>query len=464
MKKNNIKLNIRFFACLIFFTVVIVIPVNADFKTWTGSVSTDWGTADNWNTSGVPTSVSQVIIPSNPTGGRFPTISSGNFSIVEITIRAGAILNQSNGTLTITNDIYINSGSPGGTYNQTGGLLQIADDWVNEGTFNSTGGTVEFTGPAYGVHYTTFASGTNQFYNIIVDSGFDPDFDLVEGSEIKIGGNFTNYNSSLDNSSNATFIFNGTGDQTIYSASSPVPTMCTFGNLDNEKTSGTITLLSDISVKGSFTPGTTQTYLNGNDFWVNDQIYDGPLPVELVFFNASVRNNSVILSWKTATEIQNYGFEIERSLDSKNWTKLGFINGHGNSNSPKEYSFEDNSYSKSGSYYYRLKQLDVDGGFSFSNTISVVIDQVPNNFELYQNYPNPFNPTTIIKYTITEESFVTVKVYNIVGSEIMTLVNEKLGAGSYECSFNASSLSSGAYIYKIQAGNFSATKKMILSK
>jgi hypothetical protein len=202
---------------------------------------------------------------------------------------------------------------------------------------------------------------------------------------------------------------------------------------------------------------------NVHNIYLAGTLYNGPTPVELVSFNAKVRNNVVFLDWRTATEVNNYGFEVERSFDSKNWAKVGFVNGHGNSNSPKEYFFEDSKLSNN-SYQYRLRQVDNDGSFAFSNIVSVSLNQVPDNFALYQNYPNPFNPTTSIKYTIAEESFVSIKVYSIIGSEIATLVNEKLSAGSYEINFDASSLSSGAYIYKIQAGNFSETKKMILNK
>jgi hypothetical protein len=445
---------------------IVSAELNAATKTWTGSQSTDWGNDRNWNTRGVPGSADLAIIPANPTGGRFPLISSGSYTVEYLTIQAGAVVNQSNGTLRIINDFTLNSGSPGGTYNQTGGLLQIADDWRNSGVFNSTGGTVQFTGPAIGTRYSTFAPpGTNQFYNIIVDPGIEPDFDLVPGSVIKVSGNFTNNNADLDNSCNATFIFNGIGAQTIYSASTPVPNDHTFGHYINEKTVGSTTLLSDISIACTFTPGATHTELNGNVLWVGDQIYTGPLPVELASFSASIKNNRVFLSWKTISESQNYGFDIERASASadQSWEKIGFVNGHGNSNSPKDYSFEDHN-SKLSSYYYRLKQIDNDGSFAYSNIVKVNIDQLPNNFALNQNYPNPFNPSTKISWQSPVSGRQTLKVYDILGNEVAVLVDEFREAGNYEIDFNASLLTSGVYVYKITAGEFSDTKKMLLTK
>ena len=188
-----------------------------------------------------------------------------------------------------------------------------------------------------------------------------------------------------------------------------------------------------------------------------------PVPVELVSFNAKVVNKVVLLDWRTATEVNNYGFEVERSSGSDSWDKIGFVNGHGNSNSPKKYYFEDSKLSNT-SYKYRLKQVDNDGSFAYSNIVSVLIGQTPNSFALSQNYPNPFNPSTKISWQSPVSGWQTLKVYNILGNEVATLVNEFREAGSYEIDFNASQLTSGVYIYKISAGNFSDTKKMILSK
>ncbi len=192
-----------------------------------------------------------------------------------------------------------------------------------------------------------------------------------------------------------------------------------------------------------------------------------PLPIELTTFTALFKDAEVKLCWETATEINNYGFEIERQnseyeIRAPKRQKIGFIQGYGNSNSPKYYSFIDNSI-ESGKYFYRLKQIHTDGLFKYSYVVEVNVD-VANKFELSQNYPNPFNPSTTIEYSTLNESFVIIKVYDVLGKEITTLVNERNSTGNYTVNFNASNLSSGVYFYRMQAGSFVSAKKFILLK
>jgi hypothetical protein len=192
-----------------------------------------------------------------------------------------------------------------------------------------------------------------------------------------------------------------------------------------------------------------------------------PLPVELNSFTATVSDLGVKLNWETATEVDNYGFEIERASSPTTprqgeWETIGFVQGHGNSNSPKSYSFVDDE-AISGTVIYRLKQIDTDGKFEYSPEVEVVIGS-PKKFKLEQNFPNPFNPTTIISYSIPEGSFVQMRVYNILGEQVAQLVNERKEAGKYNVQFDASNLQSGIYIYQITAGNFSQVRKMMLVK
>ncbi len=188
----------------------------------------------------------------------------------------------------------------------------------------------------------------------------------------------------------------------------------------------------------------------------------GPLPVELTSFSAAVNGDVVVLSWTTATEVNNYGFDVEKMLNGTDaWETIGFVEGHGNSNSPKDYSFVDTSTPLSASY--RLKQLDTDGAFNYSSIVEVK-NILSKEYILEQNYPNPFNPTTVISYSIPKSSHVTVKVFDVLGNLISTLVNENQEANSYKVNFDASKLSNGIYFYKIQANDFSAVKKMLLLK
>jgi len=191
-----------------------------------------------------------------------------------------------------------------------------------------------------------------------------------------------------------------------------------------------------------------------------------PLPVELSAFAAVQIGYSVLLKWRTETEVNNFGFDVERASyfngAIQQWDKIVFVEGNGNSNSPKNYSFTDNP--KIGSkYYYRLKQIDSDGQTEYSEMISIEI-KMPNQYALYQNYPNPFNPTTSITYNLPTDGIVTLKAYDMLGSEVLTLINDYQKAGVYTIPFNGKDLSSGIYICKIAADNFIFSIKMILMK
>ena len=193
-------------------------------------------------------------------------------------------------------------------------------------------------------------------------------------------------------------------------------------------------------------------------------IVDAPVPVEMKTFSGTVDGNAVSLKWATATEVNNYGFDIERSLSASgtNWEKIGFVNGNGNSNSPKEYSYMDKNL-KSGSYSYRLKQIDNDGTYDYSNIVELKIG-LPINLELKQNYPNPFNPSTTISFTLSNPGNVSLKIYNSLGEEIAELVNGFTEAGVYSFNFNAETLASGTYIYQLKTNETSLTKKMLFLK
>jgi len=215
-------------------------------------------------------------------------------------------------------------------------------------------------------------------------------------------------------------------------------------------------------VEGACTFIRTYVIPNGGYLILNKT--NSPLPVEIASFTASVINKGVRLNWKTSTEINNILFDIERMMDNESWQKLGSLPGAGNSNSPKAYSFIDNSYLSNGKYSYRLKQIDNDGNYKYSAIVEVEINMVPGYYSLQQNYPNPFNPSTRIHYAISSTELVTIKVYNVLGSEIETLVNEEKSPGTYELTWNAANLPGGVYFYRIKAGSFIETKKMLLLK
>jgi photosystem II stability/assembly factor-like uncharacterized protein len=204
----------------------------------------------------------------------------------------------------------------------------------------------------------------------------------------------------------------------------------------------------------------------------------GVIAIELTSFTASVLQNekAVKLNWATATETNDSGFEIQRNGDSplpggerKGWVNIGFVPGFGTTTEPKTYSFIDEDIT-TGIYKYRLKQIDFDGSFTYSNEIEVEVDFTPKEFVLYQNYPNPFNPSTTISWQSPVSSWQTLKVFDVIGNEVVTLVDEYRPAGKYEIEFSAkggpeSSIkypASGIYFYQLKVGNFVDIKKMIL--
>lgn len=185
-----------------------------------------------------------------------------------------------------------------------------------------------------------------------------------------------------------------------------------------------------------------------------------PLPVELTSFSGRIDGNSVVLNWQTATETMNYGFEIERREGSGSWANIGFVRGAGYSNSVKNYTFTDRNPDKT-TLDYRIKQIDTDGRFSYSNTVKVDFN-IPSSFVLKQNYPNPFNPSTTISFSVPFKTTVRLEVFDITGKLMITLLNEQKEAGNYSINYNAGYLASGTYFYRLTAGNNSITKKMLL--
>ncbi len=195
------------------------------------------------------------------------------------------------------------------------------------------------------------------------------------------------------------------------------------------------------------------------------------IPVELSSFTANVIEEKVQLAWQTSSESNNQGFEIQRSLTPtpslregalENWTTIGFVDGKGTTTETSDYDFIDEP-TESGLFSYRLKQINFDGSFEYSSEVDVNFI-VADDFRLSQNYPNPFNPNTTIEYQIPQSSFVTIKVYDALGKEVVTLVNEEVPAGIHEVNFEPRNLTSGLYLYKIRAGSFEQTRKMLLLK
>jgi hypothetical protein len=205
--------------------------------------------------------------------------------------------------------------------------------------------------------------------------------------------------------------------------------------------------------------------IDDNMIGLCDLSYDFPMPVELSSFNATINGNNVNLIWQTASEINNSGFVIERAVaNSSEWLNIGSVPGKGNSTTFSEYTFTDRGLN-TGSYDYRLKQIDVNGNFEYYELESEVVIGAPGKFELSQNYPNPFNPETRIDYQLANDGNMNLSVYDINGKLVTTIYNGFRSAGYYTVTFNASNLASGVYYYKIKFENIpDKVMKMIVLK
>jgi len=205
----------------------------------------------------------------------------------------------------------------------------------------------------------------------------------------------------------------------------------------------------------------TKEILQGDKVWITDL---APLPVELTSFTAMATSDGVLLQWSTASETNNHGFEIERSDDGVEFITAAFVEGSGTSTESRDYVYTDEVEYKGGEIlYYRLKQVDFDGRIEYSDIVEVEFD-IPRDFVLHQNYPNPFNPSTTVKYAVPKTSLVSIKVYDLTGQEVATLVNEMQEAGTYEIKFDARNLASGVYVYRMIADNFTSVRKLNLLK
>jgi len=384
----------------------------------------------------------------------------------------------------------INNIIEGGESIPTGGISL----WVNGATAYSNiviSGNEIFNN-SFGITLYSTSNGiidaivkNNKIYN----NNINPNA-LVSGSGINVNGSPTNQPIITQNEIYGNWwgitIQNGTTVQV-----GPNPNI---GNIENADTTddGMNIIYNNIQGTDTFdvyNNCTNDVYAQNNDWRVYDSTsieqhvfhkvddathglvkfipFSAQIPVELTSFVANMVDGNIMLNWVTATELNNSGFEIQRcqTLNDKsqtNWFAISFITGNGTTTELSNYSYMDKNPIK-GKSYYRLKQIDFDGSFEFSNIIEVNFGII-DDYSLQQNYPNPFNPSTKIDYTIKEKGNVELKIFDMLGSEVTTLVNKEQPTGKYEVTFDASKLSSGVYLYVIKSGSFVQTRKMLLVK
>lgn len=440
--------------------------VSVDNTNFFGSVNI------NYNTGSINTVNVYVRLKSGLIAGDYNneliTVSGGGANSVSVTVN-GVVAESPSFNNVVIAEVYGGGGNSGSPYNYDYIIL-----------YNPTNTTVDVSG--WSIQYAT-ASGTSwlktdltgtiqadSYYAIQQASGSGGSAELPFTPDVAGSINMSATAGKVALVSNQTALSGS--DQT---GNSDVIDFVGYGNSANAfEGIGPAPAPSNISSirrkdnLGNNTYGTSgsgwDTNHNQFDFYVETNLLtNAPLPVELSSFSAKVSGKIVKLFWRTETEVNNFGFNIERKTSSgSDWVKIGFVAGSGNSNTPKEYTFSDARVS-SGKYYYRLKQLDNDGSFSYSSKVSVDLGQT-NQFDIDQNFPNPFNPTTSIKFIIPEAVYVRLVVFNLVGQEVKTLVNGIMEAGEHIVDFDGTDLNSGIYIYQLEAGSFRKVMKMTLIK
>lgn len=350
----------------------------------------------------------------------------------------------STGTVTASNNAggfvgYLNNSTISNCYSRSNIERNSGSTFEDFGSFvgHSINSHINY---CYTIGSVTYSGGTNP-----TDKGF-------------VGGGSGTFTANF-------FDTQTTGQSTGTGATGKTTTEMTSGALTvpNFYTSANWNFKTDSNPTGIWNINSSRN--NGYPFLSWQYPSDAPLPVELSSFSALFFNNQVLIYWQTATELNNYGFDIERKIGNNDYTKIAFINGAGNSNKLIDYNYIDSdlgNYINIDKIHYRLKQIDNDGNYKYIAETTVNINNY--NYTLLQNYPNPFNPTTNISFTLPNTEYVTLKVYDMLGKEVTTLMDKELTAGNYTVTFDASNLSSSVYFYTLKAGKFTETKKMILTK
>ncbi|MGA7162228.1 MAG: T9SS type A sorting domain-containing protein [Bacteroidota bacterium] len=422
-------------------------------------------TAGSLNSSQTfPSGFSVTYLGNVTTGSELPTVASGDLG--DLTI-------NTSGTVTLSADATVN-----GALTFTSGKLSTSSHTL---TLSSGGNDMVGEG-----------AGQYVIGNLTVTKG-------VGSSASTLGGIGVSINSGADNLGNVTVtrvsgsgaavtISGKTGINRKWTISSSTPptsgrtlTFTWVSDDDNSKDMTTARVWQSINSGTTWSAVGSQTDVSSSDprsipFTTTSfgqwTVADGadPLPVELTSFTATERNNEIELAWATATEVNNLGFDVERSTINNqqstinNWTKVGFVAGHGTTNAPQSYSFTDASV-RVGTYSYRLKQIDHDGNFVYNKAIEATLGVTPGTVWLDNNYPNPFNPSTKISFILGTAGRATLKVYNILGQEVATLADGQFNSNEEETfSFDASKLSSGIYYYQLKSADGTQIKKMMLLK
>ena len=425
------------------------------YNMWIGCESNSWSTTKNWSRGSAPASTDNVGIYKWALGNELSLSGTPSSNHIFISSTSSPTLSSNfttNGELILNRNLDLNG------YTITLG----SSGYLNEGNYRlyGTSGTI-----------TTTRTLSNITAQNVAGLGATITTSANMGSTTVTRGHTTQGNNSsisryyditptTNTGLNATLVFRYNDNELNWNKESDI-------KLFKSTNGGTNWTVQNSSTVNTTNNTITQTGIDGFSRWTAAD-YNSPMPVELISFTSCINNRNVVLSWKTGKELNNKGFEIERKKIDGEWMKIGYTEGKGTINEATTYSFDDKN-PNTGKYNYRLKQIDFNGNYTYYNLNGTVEISIPAKFILSQNYPNPFNPITKINFQIPEDNYITLKVYDMLGKEIATLVNEKLKAGYYEIPFSINSLSgnqisSGIYFYKISSSKFSAIKKMMVLK
>jgi len=425
------------------------------FNTWVGSESNSWSSAVNWSKGSIPVSSDNVGIYKWQLGNESAVTGAPTVNNLLVSSTSSPTL----GTITVNGNLTL-----GKDLDLSGQTITLGPSGLlDEGSYRLFGTS--------GIISTTRSLSNISAQNIgglgaIITTSANMGSTVITRGHAQQSGNanhsilrYYDITPTTNTGLNATLVFNYKEAELNSISESNLKL---FRSTDN----GSIWTIQNGTVDAANNK-ITLSGINGFGRWTLGDI-NNPLPVELSSFTAYAKGFRVSINWTTATEVSNHGFDVECRLNGNEWTTIGFVKGNGNSNSPKAYSFVD-AKSKSGKAEYRLKQIDNDGKFKYSNTIEVSIN-TPTKFELYQNYPNPFNPGTTISFSLPADSRVDMAIYDVLGKKVVDLVNGIRTAGYQNITFDGGKLASGIYIYTIKAtsidgkSSFTSTRKMMLVK
>ncbi len=393
-----------------------------------------------------------------------PTISGNFISNNTASGGGGGIFVFSYSNPLIENNVIVHNQSPtgGGIYCFTNAKPVLINNTIAYNTASIGGGISceDNSDPILinNILYGNTAATGNQVY--LLDNASDPIFTYcdIQGGKEGFGGsgagaNYTGlYENSID--SNPLFTSAVIDDYTLTNYS-----LCIGAGISSAQIAGVTYSVPPFCYVGNPRPSPSGT---DPDIGACESLFALPVPVELTSFTATTNGKEVTLNWSTATELNNQGFEVQRKFGSNDFVSVGSVKGHGTTTSPKQYTYVD-KLADAGKYFYRLKQIDFGGKYEYSQVVEVNWSPF-TTYKLEQNYPNPFNPVTTIGYMLQEKSNTKLTLLNALGEEVAILANEEQDKGYHKVEFSGSKLTSGVYLYRLQAGNFVETKKMILMR